>query len=67
MKELIKKLSVACGTGLVIRTYMHTSQEYLLSLFQNDGKSGDAFMNQIQPIASAIPYMISPGNHEFKE
>ncbi|CAF0889384.1 unnamed protein product [Brachionus calyciflorus] len=25
---------------------------------------GDAFMNQIQPIAAYIPYMTSPGNHE---
>ena len=24
-------------------------------------------MNQIQPIASKIPYMVAVGNHEFKE
>jgi acid phosphatase type 7 len=25
----------------------------------------DAFMNKVQPIASRIPYMVTPGNHEF--
>lgn len=25
---------------------------------------GDAFMNQIQPIAGYVPYMVCPGNHE---
>ena len=24
-------------------------------------------MNQIEPIASKIPYMVAVGNHEFKE
>lgn len=25
----------------------------------------DVFMNKVQPIASKIPYMVTPGNHEF--
>ena len=25
----------------------------------------DVFMNHVQPIASRIPYMVTPGNHEF--
>ena len=25
----------------------------------------DAFFNKIQPIAATVPYMVSPGNHEF--
>ena len=29
------------------------------------GKVGDDFMEAIEPIASAIPYMACPGNHEF--
>ncbi len=31
--------------------------------FQN-GRNGDLFMNQIQPIAAYVPYMTLPGNHE---
>lgn len=34
---------------------------------QNNGKNGDNFMNQMEPIASKIPYMVAVGNHEFKE
>lgn len=31
---------------------------------KDDGKVGDAFMNQIQSIAAYIPYMTAVGNHE---
>ncbi len=34
------------------------------NLHYHNGKTGDMFMNQIQPIASRIPYMVAPGNHE---
>jgi phosphodiesterase/alkaline phosphatase D-like protein len=30
-----------------------------------DGFIGDAFMRGLEPVAAAIPYMVSPGNHEF--
>ncbi|XP_022103392.1 acid phosphatase type 7-like [Acanthaster planci] len=34
--------------------------------FHNEGgKVGDAFMNRIQHVASTIPYMTCPGNHEI--
>ena len=33
--------------------------------FQHDGGTGDNFMNMIQDIATKIPYMVCPGNHEI--
>jgi len=33
-------------------------------MWEQDGQKGDVFMNQIQPIAAYIPYMVCPGNHE---
>lgn len=30
----------------------------------DEGKVGDQFMNQIQPIAAYVPYMVCVGNHE---
>lgn len=33
-------------------------------LKDHKGRTGDDFMNMIQPISSAIPYQILPGNHE---
>lgn len=30
-----------------------------------DGKVGDKFFRSIEPIATSIPYMSIPGNHEF--
>lgn len=32
--------------------------------FKLNGRIGDEFMRQIQPIAAYVPYMTSPGNHE---
>jgi len=34
-------------------------------LFTFGGKLGDGFMKAIEPIASKIPYMVVPGNHEY--
>ena len=34
------------------------------NLDSNDGEVGDSFMNMIEPIASKVPYMTCPGNHE---
>jgi len=31
---------------------------------EHDGQRGDEFMSQVEPIASLIPYMTCPGNHE---
>ena len=30
----------------------------------SDGRVGDAFSRDLEPIASSVPYMVSPGNHE---
>ncbi|OMJ96204.1 hypothetical protein SteCoe_162 [Stentor coeruleus] len=30
-----------------------------------EGMVGDSWLNMIQPIAARIPYMVSPGNHEY--
>jgi len=30
-----------------------------------DGATGDRFMRDLEPIASIVPYMVMPGNHEF--
>lgn len=34
------------------------------SYVQDNGRNGDKFMNNVQPVASRIPYMVAPGNHE---
>jgi len=33
-------------------------------LAEENGHRGDVFMEQIEPIASSVPYMTCPGNHE---
>ncbi|GIY82640.1 acid phosphatase type 7 [Caerostris darwini] len=33
-------------------------------LHTNNGRVGDNFMNQIEPVAAQVPYMVSVGNHE---
>ena len=30
-----------------------------------DGGKGDQYMRDFQPVASSLPYMVCPGNHEF--
>ena len=35
-----------------------------LSMFQDNGRVGDEFMRQIEPIAAYVPYMTAVGNHE---
>ena len=36
----------------------------IATLLQDDGTQGDNFMEMIEPVASYIPYMTLPGNHE---
>jgi len=38
--------------------------DFAYNLDTQNGRIGDAFMNQIQPIAAYIPYMTGVGNHE---
>uniref|UniRef100_A0A146LZU8 Purple acid phosphatase n=2 Tax=Lygus hesperus TaxID=30085 RepID=A0A146LZU8_LYGHE len=33
-------------------------------LADENGRVGDNYMNQIQPVAAYVPYMVCPGNHE---
>ena len=39
--------------------------DFAYNLATDNARVGDAFMNQIVPIASARPYMTCPGNHEY--
>ncbi|KAL9987626.1 hypothetical protein ACROYT_G001967 [Oculina patagonica] len=35
-------------------------------MYEADGGTGDDFVRSIQPIATKVPYMVLPGNHEKK-
>jgi len=39
--------------------------DFAYDLAQDDGRFGDAYMRQMQPVTSRIPYMTTPGNHEY--
>jgi 3',5'-cyclic AMP phosphodiesterase CpdA len=41
--------------------------DFAYDFCSDKGKTGDQFMNYIEPIASKLPYMVSQGNHEGKE
>jgi len=32
---------------------------------EHEGRRGDLFMEQVEPVASMVPYMTCPGNHEW--
>lgn len=38
--------------------------DFAYDLNSDDGKVGDEFMRQIESVASIVPYMTCPGNHE---
>ena len=38
--------------------------DFAYNFWEDGGKKGDVFMNQIQDVASRVPYMTCPGNHE---
>jgi hypothetical protein len=38
--------------------------DFAYDMVMDDGRVGDAFMNQIQSIAAYLPYMTAVGNHE---
>ncbi|CAD5225057.1 unnamed protein product [Bursaphelenchus okinawaensis] len=38
--------------------------DFAYDMHNKDGKFGDEFMRQIEPMAAYLPYMVSPGNHE---
>lgn len=39
--------------------------DFAYDLHTDNARVGDAFMNQIEPIAAYLPYMTCPGNHEW--
>lgn len=39
--------------------------DYAYDLNLVDGHVGDIFMQEIEPIASSVPFMVCPGNHEM--
>jgi len=38
--------------------------DFAYDMYEREGKQGDLFMRQIEPIAARLPYMTSMGNHE---
>eukprot|EP00088_Acartia_fossae_P052903 TRINITY_DN5998_c0_g1_i1.p1 TRINITY_DN5998_c0_g1~~TRINITY_DN5998_c0_g1_i1.p1 ORF type:complete len:500 (-),score=78.08 TRINITY_DN5998_c0_g1_i1:680-2179(-) len=38
--------------------------DFAYDMYEDNATRGDLFMEQIEPIASTIPYMTCPGNHE---
>lgn len=36
-----------------------------MKILKDNARVGDAFLNQMQPIAAYVPYMTCPGNHEW--
>ena len=42
------------------------SGDYAYDLHTNNGSYGDTFLNNLQPIASRVPYLGVQGNHEGK-
>ncbi|CAG0921665.1 unnamed protein product [Notodromas monacha] len=41
--------------------------DFAYDMYENSGRTGDLFMDMIAPIASRVPYMTCPGNHENKD
>lgn len=39
--------------------------DFAYDMYEDNGLRGDVFMEQIESIASLIPYMTCPGNHEY--
>jgi len=39
--------------------------DYAYDLNMMDGHVGDIFMQEIEPIAASVPFMVCPGNHEM--
>lgn len=38
--------------------------DFAYNMDENDGRTGDEFLRQIEPMAAYIPYMTAVGNHE---
>ena len=49
--------------GVDYQTVLHAG-DLAYNMETDEGRVGDRFMEQIEPVASRVPYMVSPGNHE---
>lgn len=38
--------------------------DFAYDLHDDNGRMGDQFMRQIEPIAAYVPYQVLPGNHD---
>ena len=41
--------------------------DFAYNMATDNGRVGDEFMRQIEPIAAYVPYMTCVGNHEYEE
>lgn len=41
--------------------------DYAYDLHMANGHVGDIFMDEIEPIAASVPFMVAPGNHETED
>ena len=41
--------------------------DFAYNMATNNGRVGNEFMRQIEPIAAYVPYMTCPGNHEWSD
>jgi predicted phosphohydrolase len=51
------------AAGVAYQTVLHAG-DLAYNLDSDEGRVGDRFMEQIEPISASLPYMVSPGNHE---
>ncbi|KAJ2937494.1 hypothetical protein O0L34_g17538 [Tuta absoluta] len=38
--------------------------DFAYDMYEREGRQGDQFMRQVEPLAAIVPYMTVPGNHE---
>ena len=53
------------GTGVKYQSLIHAG-DLAYNLDSDQGRVGDRFMQQIEPISAHLPYMVAPGNHEVR-
>ena len=41
--------------------------DFAYNMATDNGRVGNEFMRQIEPVAAYVPYMTCPGNHEYYE
>eukprot|EP00854_Cymbomonas_tetramitiformis_P014426 gene14426-17055_t len=53
------------GTSLITDAVIHVG-DFAYDLATHDGLNGDTFFQRVEPLASSVPYMVTPGNHEIQ-